>query len=90
MIRIWILIFYSLYLLTYPSSAQDVLWGLTQNGGTSSAGTAFHYRVLEKIIKCIKTFFLLLLILEVSLIQGNDGNFYGMTFSGGTYNRGIR
>lgn len=87
-IRISILIIHCFCLLNNSSIAQDVLWGLTQNGGASGAGTAFSLQSTGENYAVYKDFLSPPTNPRGNLVQASDGSLYGMTFSGGASNKG--
>ena len=68
--------------------AQDVLMGLTSNGGPEGRGTAFSMTTGGANFSIIKGFADWGQGPQGDLIQGSDGNFYGMTQDGGTLSAG--
>src|SRR3954465_1516177 len=67
------------------AQAQDVLAGLTSNGGPEGRGTAFsiktngtNFSIIKGFADCGKT-------PSGDLLMNSDGNFYGMAYTGGTY-----
>src|SRR5688572_6268220 len=78
------------FLLTGISSlqAQDVLVGLTSNGGPEGKGTAYSIKSDAKSFTVIKGFADWGSNPIDDLVKGTDGNLYGMTPDGGTYNHG--
>lgn len=87
---------YSLFLLyllfhlffSINITAQTTLMGLTSNGGADGKGTAFTIGTNGSAFTINKTFFDWGRNPNGGLIKGADGNYYGMTFSGGTFNYG--
>ena len=82
-----LLIFFAL-LITPAVKAQDVLAGLTSNGGTEGRGTAFSIKTNGTSFSIIKAFADWGKTPFGDLLTGTDGNFYGMTTLGGTYTYG--
>ncbi len=78
----------SCLLVVTPGFAQDVLWGLTSNGGPEGAGTAFSIGSTGADFTVHKAFANATTIPYGSLVLGRDGNFYGMTRNGGRYDKG--
>ena len=70
------------------TNAQNVLVGLTSNGGQAGKGTAFSLTTSGNNFSVIKGFEDWGSSPNGSLFKNNDGNFYGMTSKGGTYNAG--
>ena len=70
------------------TNAQDVLLGLTSNGGPEGRGTAFSIKSNGTNFSITKAFADWGKNPNGDLIQGSDGDFYGMTFTGGTYTYG--
>jgi uncharacterized repeat protein (TIGR03803 family) len=66
-------------------------YGTTANGGTTGTGTVFRISPtgIESIVYSFGTSTALIGYIPSSLRQGTDGNFYGITNSGGTYGEGI-
>ena len=66
-------------------------YGTTQSGGTSGTGTVFSLTpsAVETIVFSFGTSTSLVGYAPSSLVEGTDGNFYGITNSGGTYGDGI-
>ncbi len=79
-----------IFFLLLPSlvSSQETLMGLTSNGGVEGKGTAFTIQTNATDFKVVKLFTDWGKNPNGALIKGNDGNYYGMTFAGGTYNFG--
>lgn len=84
-------ILFSLVLLLFAlatsivSNAQDVLVGLTSNGGPEGKGTAFSLSTTSANFSVIKGFADWGKSPNGDLLLGNDGNYYGLTYTGGTY-----
>jgi uncharacterized repeat protein (TIGR03803 family) len=72
-------------LISYLSIAQNVLVGLTSNGGPQGRGTAFSMNTSGANFSVIKGFEDWGKAPNGDLLLGDDGNFYGMTYTGGTY-----
>src|SRR3954451_7099636 len=72
-------------LISYLSNAQNVLVGLTSNGGPQGRGTAFSVNTSGANFSVIKGFEDWGKAPNGDLLLGADGNFYGMTYTGGTY-----
>ncbi len=72
-------------LISYFSNAQDVLVGLTSNGGPQGKGTVFSMNTSGASFSVIKGFEDWGKAPNGDLLLGSDGNFYGMTYTGGTY-----
>lgn len=68
--------------------AQDVLFGLTSNGGPEGKGTAYSIRSDTKAFTVIKGFADWGASPVSDLVRGSDGYLYGMSPNGGTYNHG--
>ncbi|QMU26933.1 choice-of-anchor tandem repeat GloVer-containing protein [Adhaeribacter radiodurans] len=68
--------------------AQDILAGLTSDGGLQGAGTAFTIKSDGTGFTVQKTFALSGKSPYGDLIKASDGNFYGMNSAGGTYGYG--
>ena len=68
--------------------AQDVLTGLTSNGGPDGMGTAFSIKSTGANFSIMKTFADWGKAPYDNLLLGSDGNYYGTTSAGGTYNNG--
>lgn len=70
------------------SNAQDVFVGLTSNGGPEGRGTAFTIKSTGNDFTIIKGFAEWGITPNGDFYKNNDGNLYGMTSAGGTYNSG--
>src|SRR3954470_11796856 len=68
--------------------AQDVLVGLTSNGGPEGKGTAYSIKTNGSGFSLIKGFADWGTLPVSDLVRGTDGNLYGMASEGGTYNHG--
>jgi uncharacterized repeat protein (TIGR03803 family) len=68
--------------------SQNVLVGLTSNGGIEGKGTAFSINTNGNNFSIIKGFADWGIYPNGSLFKNDDGNFYGMTSRGGTNNTG--
>jgi uncharacterized repeat protein (TIGR03803 family) len=68
--------------------AQDILWGLTPFGGTQAGGTIFSMSSTGTEYTVHKSFGQPPSHPEASLVQGNDGWYYGTTSSGGSNGMG--
>lgn len=68
--------------------AQDVLMGLTSNGGAEGRGTVFSLTTAGANFSIVKGFADWGTGPQGDLIQWTDGNFYGMTETGGTFEYG--
>jgi len=79
-----------LMLLSLPimSHAQNVLAGLTSNGGAEGKGTAFTIKTDGTGFNVIKTFANWGMNPNNDLYKNSDGFFYGTTTLGGTYGSG--
>lgn len=77
-----------LFFISSRSSAQDVLMGLTSNGGPEGKGTAYSIKTDTKAFNIIKGFADWGANPLSDLVRGTDGYLYGMTPNGGTYNHG--
>ena len=89
--KAWLLftgLLFLLLLLTQEVWSQDVLVGLTSNGGPDGKGTAFSIKSTGAEFKLIKGFPDWGKTPYENLLLGTDGNFYGMTSTGGTFNYG--
>ena len=72
--------------LFFPSlQAQDVLVGLTSNGGPEGKGTMFSMKTTGANFSILKGFADWGTLPSGDLLLSSDGNFYGMTNTGGTY-----
>jgi uncharacterized repeat protein (TIGR03803 family) len=77
------------FMLIMPAAkAQDVLTGLTSNGGPEGRGTAFSIKSNGTGFSIIKGFADWGRTPNGDLYRHSDGNFYGMTQRGGTYDAG--
>jgi hypothetical protein len=86
-----IMILFMLYFIFFMpvfNMAQDVLVGLTSNGGPEGQGTAFSIKNNGSNYSIIKSFADWGKNPVGDLVKGNDGNYYGMTPDGGAYNYG--
>ncbi len=81
-------LFTFLILLCTQAGAQDVLMGLTSNGGPEGKGTAFSIKTDTKAFNVIKSFADWGAGPESELLYATDGYLYGMTPNGGTYGHG--
>src|SRR5882672_7365904 len=81
-------IFFSLLLITPVTKGQDVLTGLTSNGGPEGKGTAFSIKANGSSFSVIKGFADWGNTANGDLYRNSDGNFYGLTSSGGTLDNG--
>lgn len=75
-------------LASFFLQAQDVLMGLTSNGGPQGAGTAFSFKTDTKTFAVVNGFANWGESPVSGLVKGSDGSMYGMTPIGGTYNSG--
>ena len=75
-------------LFTLSLNAQNVLAGLTSNGGINGKGTAFSINTSGSNFSLINGFIDWGNTANGSLFKNDDGNFYGMTSRGGTTNSG--
>jgi uncharacterized repeat protein (TIGR03803 family) len=77
-------------MLAFPimNHAQNVLAGLTSNGGAEGKGTAFTIKTDGTGFNVFKTFADWGRTPNGDLYKNSDGNFYGMTSLGGTYSSG--
>src|SRR5215831_6066206 len=78
----------SFILFSSLANAQNILAGLTSNGGAEGRGTAFTINTNGSNFSIMKTFADWGKTPTGDLLQGTDGNFYGMTNAGGAYNYG--
>ena len=69
-------------------NAQDILTGLTSNGGPEGKGTAFSIKSNGTSFSIIKGFADWGRVPKGDLYRHTDGNFYGMTSAGGIYDDG--
>ena len=72
-------------MISYFSNAQNVLVGMTSNGGPQGRGTVFSMNTSGSNFSVIKGFEDWGKTPNGDLLLGDDGNFYGMTYTGGTY-----
>ncbi|MBG9378660.1 T9SS type A sorting domain-containing protein [Panacibacter sp. DH6] len=72
----------------FTSQAQDVLAGLTSNGGADGLGTMFTIKTNGSAFAVLQNFIDYGKAPQGDLFKDTDGNFYGMTCNGGTYNQG--
>src|SRR3954447_3013533 len=70
------------------AKAQDILVGLTADGGVEGKGTAYSIKTNGTAFNVIKGFADWGSYPVSNLVKGQDGSFYGMTPQGGTYNYG--
>lgn len=75
-------------LVSTTSNAQEVLAGLTSNGGPEGRGTAFSIKTNGTGFSVIQGFADWGNNPNGDLFKDSDGTFYGMTSLGGTYNQG--
>ncbi len=72
--------------------AQETLMALTSNGGTEGKGTVFTFKTNATAFTIVKALpdwgKNLASTSNGNVVKGNDGNFYGMTYFGGTFNFG--
>ncbi|WP_018611489.1 choice-of-anchor tandem repeat GloVer-containing protein [Segetibacter koreensis] len=68
--------------------AQDVLVGLTSNGGPEGKGTAYSIKTNATGFSILKAFVDWGSSPVSSLVRGTDGNLYGMASEGGSYGHG--
>jgi uncharacterized repeat protein (TIGR03803 family) len=71
-----------------PLSAQDILMGVTSDGGPEGKGTAYSFKTDTKAFNVIKGFVDWGANPVGDLVRGTDGYLYGMTPNGGTYTHG--
>src|SRR5215216_5776359 len=77
------------FLISVPSSkAQDTFLGLTSNGGPEGRGTAFSIKSTGSNFAIMKAFADWGKMPYENLLLGSDGNYYGLTSEGGTFNFG--
>jgi uncharacterized repeat protein (TIGR03803 family) len=81
-----VLWFFCLLLFSKFSSAQETLVGLTSNGGPEGKGTAFSIKTNGTGFAIAKSFADWGKNPTGGLVQGPDGNYYGMTKWGGAFN----
>lgn len=77
-----------LFMTTLSLHAQNVLVGLTSNGGIDGKGTAFSINTNGNNFSLIKGFTDWGTAPKGNLFKNDDGNFYGVTSEGGTNNYG--
>jgi uncharacterized repeat protein (TIGR03803 family) len=77
-----------LLLVTGFLNAQDVLMGLTANGGPEGKGTAYSIKTDTKAFSVIKGFADWGEKPDDDLMKGADGALYGMTTNGGIFGFG--
>src|SRR5438477_2243090 len=77
-----------LIMLSFGANAQETLVGLTSNGGLQGKGTVFSFKTNATAFTIIKAFPEWGKNPWGDLLKGADGNFYGMTSVGGTFNYG--
>lgn len=82
------LLFLASLLFANTARAQDVLLGVTSNGGVEGKGTAFSIKTDTKTFSIIKNFADWGALPISDLVRGTDGYLYGMTQNGGTYDHG--
>ncbi len=85
---ITILLLINLLIVTPLLKAQDTFLGLTSNGGPDGRGTAFSIKNNGNNFSITHPFADWGKNPNGDLIQGDDGDFYGMTLYGGTYSYG--
>ncbi|QNF35576.1 T9SS type A sorting domain-containing protein [Adhaeribacter swui] len=68
-----------------PALAQEELVGFTSNGGPEGKGTLFSVKTNGSNYSIIKGFADWGKTPYGGLVKGDDGNFYGLTYEGGTY-----
>ena len=76
------------------TAAKDgTLYGVTCSGGSTGAGTAFHFVPATKVLTTVATFFDTASSNDVCpnsrLLLGSDGNFYGTTRGSSSVNSGL-
>jgi uncharacterized repeat protein (TIGR03803 family) len=77
-----------LIMLATGLKGQETLMGLTSNGGTEGRGTVFTIKTNATAFSILKAFPDWGKTPWGDLLKGDDGNFYGMTNGGGTFNYG--
>ncbi|MFT3682978.1 MAG: T9SS type A sorting domain-containing protein [Ferruginibacter sp.] len=80
--------FFVMLCLAATTNAQNVLAGLTSNGGVAGKGTAFTIKTDGTGFTVVKPFEDWGKHPNGDLCRNSDGFFYGMTYSGGTYGSG--
>ncbi|MEI6816824.1 MAG: choice-of-anchor tandem repeat GloVer-containing protein [Bacteroidota bacterium] len=66
------------------------MYGLTSNGGASNYGTLFSYDAYNNVLTNLHDFTVTTgYIAYGSLIKGNDGKLYGVTYQGGAHGYGV-
>ncbi|MEO8712797.1 MAG: choice-of-anchor tandem repeat GloVer-containing protein, partial [Parafilimonas sp.] len=85
---ITLLLIINLLIITSFLKAQDTFLGLTSNGGPDGRGTAFSIKNNGNNFSITHAFADFGKNPNGDLIQGDDGDFYGMTIYGGTYTYG--
>lgn len=83
-----LLLMFFLLFLSQILHAQTTLMGLTSNGGADGRGTAFTIGTNGSAFTITRSFPDWGRNPNGGLIKGADGSYYGMSFSGGTYNNG--
>src|SRR4249919_3479052 len=83
-----LLIIFLFSLLATAAKAQDILAGLTSNGGTEGRGTAFSIKTNGTNFSIIKAFADWGKNPWGDLLNGGDGFYYGTSSVGGTNNSG--
>jgi len=76
------------FFASFNLHAQNTLVGLTSNGGIDGKGTAFSINTNGNNFSVIKGFSDWGTSPKGNLFKNDDGNFYGVTSEGGTYNYG--
>ena len=74
--------------MSFATNAQDVIVGLTSNGGEQGGGTIFSMKDNGSAFTILKGFANWGTTPNGDLLKDADGNFYGMTNTGGTYGSG--
>src|SRR4051794_37813186 len=77
-----------LFFIPYITRAQDVLLGLTSQGGSQGGSTAFSINSTGSGFAVKKAFVKLGISPRGNLVLAKDDNFYGMTTDGGAYKAG--